>query len=551
MNHDKVKALVNFWAFLDLIRFKGGTANFDPVHREVARFLSMPQANPEKVDFDPLKFRKRFLMMHRSGFKSTMVVGYILWRIYRNPDIRILINSAEKKLSVAFLREINQYLIDGWLQENVWNDRPHIEGPLVPIVPAELKATAKSDRDMFASLIAQKTVWHAEAIQVIRPSMLKEPTIQVTSARVSDTGFHFDLIINDDLVTFQNSDNIDKARKIYTQAADLVSVLDPMAWVNIATLNGKPFGEFIGREIIVTGTPYFYWDYNVHLQNSDDLGFAKFVRNIYANGVDSTDGYTCPSRFNDEYAKELRQQLVNSRGVKAWTAQYLLKVTSSESQALSHEGITRIAMHNITPMPNGVVEVNIGGDKKVLRCIAALDPAATVEKYSNWSGFVIGGVDDKNNLYIVGGFKDKHTPSALAERCLRILQFYQVWKLVIEAGVGLSAAVIDTFRLVFQDKLPCLFVPYTPTGDKVDRINWALEPYLGKDRVASMFVCDVLYDALVDEIQLFDPEASSNSDDLLDSIQILINSLVKSRGVRRRQMFEQAMPVNTKYGGFL
>lgn len=546
----KIKALVDFWYFLDFINFKGGVKNFDPVHEEVARFLSSAQAAKNKVDFDPLERRKRFLMMHRSGFKSTLVVGYVLWRIYRNPNIRILINSAEKKLSIAFLREITQYLIDGELQDRLWNDRPHITGPLVPVLSADKKGMNKSDRDMFASIIAQKTIWHSEAIQVIRPATLKEPTVGITSARTSDTGFHFDLIINDDLVTFLNSDSPDKARKIYQQAADLTSVLDPMYLAEIGEVKGKVFKEWVGREIITTGTPYFHWDFNVHLSNSENLGYVKFVRNIYKNGIDASDGYTCPSRFDNKYVAELRNELINSRGVKAWSAQYLLKVVAAEHQTLRFDNVVKIGLSYIHIQGNGVVSVTIGSDLRQIRCIAALDPAATINKHSNHSGFVIGGIDSMNNLYILGGFKEKLTPSSLAERCLKLLKFYGVWRLVIESGVSLANAVMDTFKLVFSGRHQCAFIPYTPKGDKNERIGWALEPYLGQDPVANIYVVETLWNPLVEEIQLFDPDAKDNMDDLLDSIHILINSVKKSSKTKHKKL-TQTVSVNSKYGGYV
>lgn len=547
----KIRALVDFWYFLDFINFKGGVKNFDPVHREVAEFLSAPQMPSSKVDFDPLQRRKRFLMMHRSGFKSTLVVGYLLWRIYRNPNIRILINSAEKKLSIAFLREINQYLIDGDLQDRLWNDRPHIDGPLVPILSADKRSANKSDRDMFADIIAQKTIWHSEAIQVIRSKTLRDPTVAVTSARTSDTGFHFDIIVNDDLVTFLNSDSPDKARNIYQQAADLTSVLDPMFLDEVGEIKGKVFKEWVGREIITTGTPYYHWDFNVHLYNSEDLGYVKFIRNIYANGIDASDGYTCPSRFDDKYVNELRNELINSRGVKAWSAQYLLKVVAAEHQTLQFDHIQKIGLSYIHPEGLGLVKVAVGTDLRQIRCIAALDPAATIAKHSNHSGFVVGGLDKQNNLYLVGGFKEKLTPSNLAERSLRILMHFGIMKLVIESGISLANAIIDTFKLIFSGRYQCMFVPFTPKGDKNERIGWALEPYLGRDPVAKIYVVETLWNPLVEEIQLFDPDASENMDDLLDAIQILVNSLKKSSRQQARQNYQQNIRVNTKYGGYV
>lgn len=543
----KVKCLYDFWAFLDLISFHGGVKNFDPVHKKLAYFLAMPQM-PEKALKEPREnYLKRFVMMHRSGFKSSLIVAYVLWRIYRNPNIRILYNACDKALSLSFLREITQYLIDSELQDTVWNARPHIKGVLVPVVPADKRLGRQQyDKDMYASIIAEKTIWTQEAIQVIRTDILKEPTVQVTSANRADTGMHYDIIINDDLVNFANSDKRDKAQKVFVQAADLLSVLDPIRESKV----GSKFTEPLGREIVVTGTPYFRWDYNVYLnENAIRLGYKKFVKNIYANGVDSSDGYTCPSRFNDDYVKQLRFEIIQARGMKAWAAQYLLKCVDDESKVFSNSSIVRLMPESIRIKPGGIADVRIDGTDYSLRIQAALDTATSTASTANSSACVIGGLLPTGDLVIVGGFKEHYAPNALTKHCYKVWGQYQVYRATVEVPPGLGTNILEVFNLLRPKEARLLIVPYAPKGDKNSRMIFALDPFIGKDTPYRLYIADHLYDYLADEVDLFDPDSDNNDDDFMDACHILATSCPKHKG--KRMSNTPPIKVNKRYGGFL
>lgn len=545
------KALNNYWAFIEHIKFKGGIANFDPVHRELAFFLMAPQLPQhilarEGLEGTPKDYGRRALFMHRSGLKSTMLVGYLLWRIYRNPDIRILLNCCDKDLARSFLREITQYLVDGELQDRVWNNRPHIKGPLVPVVPADRKIGRIYDKDMFASIIAQKTVWSQDQIQVIRPGILKEPTVGLSSVKTTETGMHYDIIANDDLVNFDNSDTPDKARKIYRNVSDLISVLDPVREIEVS----EGFTETVGREIITTGTPYFDWDYNVNLiAEHEKLNYRMFWRNIYANGIDSSEGYTCPSRFNDETVEEIRNELIQARGAKAWAAQYLLKTIADEDRAFSHDKIVELEDNNIRVEYNGLVSVKVYGTWQQMRTFSAIDPASSTTSRANHSALVIGGLLDNGDLCIVGGFKSRHTPTKLADAAYAIWNSYGTRRAWVETPVGLGTNIIELFNLRKPSNMFVVLEQTIPRGAKNERISYTLEPWLGHDTANKVWICSSLYRKLINEVVTYDITVEDNDDDLLDSLQMLAARLPKR--IQSAKGGNQYRPkVDKRYGGF-
>lgn len=544
---DKVRALHDFWFFIDMCKFKGGTKNFDPVHRELALFLSSPQLPPDKLKHPREHYLKRFVMMHRSGFKSTMVVLYVLWRIYRNPNIRILYNGCDKDLTESFLSEIAQYFVDGRLQKEVWNTRPHIDGPLVPKLSAEDKIGRAYDRDVFAKIIAQKVVWNNEKIQVIRSDIFKEPTIDTTSVRVSDTGQHVDLVINDDLVTFDNSDKPEKAKKVFIKAADMVSVLDPFRESEIC----EGFTEILGREVITTGTPYFSWDYNVHLEKEHKrLGYIYFRRSLYVDDKKSS-GYTCPSRFNDKVEQEMKTEIVQARGLKTWMAQYLLKIVSDENAVLKSDKVTKIDSSQLKLVSSSVVEVRIEGETYEVRIQAALDPAASEATTANHSAMLIGGYLPDGDFLIVGGFKKKLTAAKLVKECFKWWSNFNLGKATIETPPSTGNTYVELFNRFRPDRARTVIHGVKPVINKNLRIETTLEPFLGDATLERIYCVESIYKELCEEIDSIDLTAEVNDDDLLDALEQLI-SATPLRHKRRKptNYYKDYAEINQQYGGF-
>lgn len=555
----KYRALLDCWYFFDMTEFKGGTKNFDEVHREINLWCTEPQRKPYKYH----KTRKRLLILSRGHLKTTYIVGYLLWRFYRNPNLRVLLNSGETGLAGAMLRELTLYYEDGDLQDYIWNDRPHIEGPMIPVLSSDKRALSKQERTLFADITAQKTVWNADMIQFIRPKKMKEPSIWISSANRRDTGYHCDLLINDDLVDWKNSDTPEKAKKIYTQASDLKSVQDPPTEYCIAVIGNIEEKEITGNEVITTGTPYFAWDYNVRLkENAERLKYSAFVRNIYNNSIDDTDGYTFPKKFNKQYLDDIRNELMLEnphRGLKAFSAQYLLKIVADDNALLVSSAVQHLSARDVNPgnNANALFEFSSGVTKSLdLRAI--LDIATTTESYSNKSCLGVLGTDLHNNIWVVDGFLDKYQPANLCRRTIQILRRWNIHKLTVEAG-AISDGIISTMQLVGKEMQYVLLIDKFDTRigkSKTQGIIDALEPYLSKDQIKNIFVIEHLYTLIKQQVDLFDITSENNEDDVLDMLKIAILSSRK-KSIRDKRFIDNLIhihspgPLDRRYGGDL
>jgi hypothetical protein len=327
INEHKKQALFDIWAFCDLIKFQGGMKEFDSFHIRMSEhytdvlkpeFLKALSIDPEGFLHTPSTFVN---IVPRGYLKSTVnTVLYALWRIYRNPNIRINIDTNNQPLAYSFIRQLRSYLEDTELVDKVWDARVHIPGKLIPNLKVTRLARGASSDD--TESVDNKIIWNNVALQVIRTKKLKEPTVAIGSANSINTGNHYDLVIFDDVVDYSNSNTLDKREKLKRWVNEVESQLDPCAVVNV---EGSifPLQDIVGLKMI-NGTPYYDEDlYSQFIKRSNESPrVSVFYENIYVNGKDDSEGYNWHKRFNKATIADIRERIDDP---KVFAAQYELK----------------------------------------------------------------------------------------------------------------------------------------------------------------------------------------------------------------------------------
>jgi hypothetical protein len=552
----RVRALHDYWAFIDLLKFKGGTSSFGSVHEDLVRFVTQPQTGV--VVEDEGDVNRRLVMMPRGHLKSTVCsVGYVLWRIYRNPGIRIVVGTAEKKLSLAFIRELKQYLEDETLQQRVWNNRPHISGRLIPVMDTSVKKrrNQKVDREEEAAYTEaedKKVVWRADAIQVLRDDIMKEPTVWAVSVGTTITGDHADLLILDDIVTFKNVRTPQLIAKTREWAEDMESVLDPQRETTTGT--GKnALTEQIGDEVLCLGTRYAKGDYWGFLLGEKDGGeedlevedrdrYQTFIRNIYVNGENDNDGYLWPERFN---AEVLRKKKATLRNPRKWASQYLNRIISDEEQVFKKDLVQYIHFQSLD-IKDGVVEIRFPNTVTpvVVRPVLVVDPAISQASTADNTCLMVGGLDHEQNLYVFDAKVGRFTPSQTIDHVFTLADKWKLHGVTIE-NVGFQASLCYSLRDEMRKRRPLVIREYKPhgLGRKEDRIIAALEPIFANSKIyMTGWMAQV--QQLMEEIEFFG--ASGIKDDCLDAMSVIVQTAVATPK-RKPRVFTQAF--NSKYGG--
>lgn len=168
---------------------KGKSAvKLSPFHKELCNFIT-----------DDMN-RKKLVLVPRGHLKSSLItIGYSLFRIINNPNIRILLLNATWQMAVDFLTEIKRHL-----REN--EDLIKLYGDL-----SEGAEEWSSDR------ITLKRTDHN----------IKGPTVWATGIESNLVGSHPDLIILDDVVNRDNSETSEQITKVTDRYRDTLDLLEP------------------------------------------------------------------------------------------------------------------------------------------------------------------------------------------------------------------------------------------------------------------------------------------------------------------------------------
>lgn len=141
--------------------------------------------------------KRKLVVMPRGAFKSSLgSVAYPIWRLLKDPDLTILLDSELYTNSKNLLREIKGHLASS----------------------------------RFTSIFGQVegSKWdEGEIIFSTRTRNRKEASITVGGIGTTKVGQHYDLIIGDDYNSAQNSDSPEKCQKVIDHFKYNLNILNP------------------------------------------------------------------------------------------------------------------------------------------------------------------------------------------------------------------------------------------------------------------------------------------------------------------------------------
>ena len=261
------------------IRLKENIKSLYQFNKEILGYSAM-QESPHRLMCDSVENgdKKQLQLWPRGFFKSSCItVGYVLYRIIKDPNIRILIANSTLSNAKSFLREIK-----GHLENN------------------------EKLREIIGDQVNKDSKWtETEIIVRGRTKNLKEPTVQVAGVGQSLVSQHYDCIICDDVENADSVNTRELLEKTKSWFKLLYSLLNPDC------------------QLIVIGTRYHFNDlYGYLIKNFSD----EFKPQIHS--VFNEDGSPIfPERFSLEHIEELKK----SQGSYIFSCQYLNNPVDSES----------------------------------------------------------------------------------------------------------------------------------------------------------------------------------------------------------------------------
>ncbi len=224
------------------------------------------------------------LLAPRGHLKSTVATTcYPLWRLAKNPGLRILI--------IAETQGIARKLLDAIKQHITLND---------------------AFRKRFGTWDANAAKWTEDSITIPRNRVVKEPSLACGGVLGNLVSMHNDLIILDDVVSNTNSYTPGQREKL----------LDWFTSVILPSL--EPEGQ-----LCIVGTRWHQQDLYGHILTSPGFNhWRKIVQRAEWKDEGGAKRVLYPERFSERKLDELRSMM----GINSYSLQMLNDVSSTESE---------------------------------------------------------------------------------------------------------------------------------------------------------------------------------------------------------------------------
>lgn len=246
-------------------------------HQELCDFIQKPK-------------RKKLVLMPRGSFKSSVTtVGFSVYSLVKNPNLRILVAGETQKNATKFVKEIRAHFQD--------NDK---------------------FRRVYGDWVSKDNIWRDNEFIINRRTIVKkESSVMAASLeKQSTTSQHYDLIILDDPCSQNNVNSPDQIQKTIDYYKLLLSVLEP---------DGM---------IIVIGTRYSPMDLYGYLSDPDSP--EKDTIDITVKEAIDDDGNLL---FPEVLTKEFLEEQRKSQGEWIFHCQYLNRPVSPDTCFFPQSGI--------------------------------------------------------------------------------------------------------------------------------------------------------------------------------------------------------------------
>lgn len=324
-------------------------------HRQLCKFVNNDRG------------RKKLLLLPRGHLKSTLItIGYSVFRIIQNPNIRILIRNATWQMAVDFLSEIKKHLTEN---ETVLR--------------------------LYGNVAENPVEWSQDRITLRRTATnIKGPTVWATGIESNLVGAHPDLIIDDDLVNRDNIATMDQMNKIIMRYKDTLDLLEP------------------GGQYLAIGTRWNEGDlysWILDPENNVRQSYDVMIKKAYEGNLETSEGFVplWPAKFTQ---KELQTRL-REKGWYEFSSQYLNNCVPDESADFKKRWFKYYDIEDIRG--------------KELNKVITVDPAISVDKDADYTAIVVSGIDQFGNIFILDLDKGHWNPNQIIRR---IFDLSELWK---------------------------------------------------------------------------------------------------------------------------
>lgn len=346
------------------------TADFETAYYTVCKYITCRSLQPlhASIIHNVSDNQASMDLAPRGHGKSTIGdVDFCITKVLRNPDIRIMIGSKTQTQASAFLKEI----------------RTHFEQNVNLI---RIFGDWKKSRD---------NVWNDKEFTINRRTVIKkEATVSALGASGAVVSKHFDIIIGDDLVGFENA-RTEAQRKVLKEwfYSSLYPTLEP------------------DGEIHILGTRYSPMDLY------EDLIKSKNYKINVQQAITVKDGQEY-SLWESKFSLEKLRSIREEAGLIIFNMQYQNNTELAKGKIFKYKYFKHFEEYEVDYDLNRV-RVKVLDSQGVpywipVRIYMGADLAISEDETSNNDYFVLTviGVDKNKNVYVLDYLKERLTFNA-------------------------------------------------------------------------------------------------------------------------------------------
>lgn len=346
------------------------TADFETAYYTVCKYITCRSLQPlhASIIHNVSDNQASMDLAPRGHGKSTIGdVDFCITKVLRNPDIRIMIGSKTQTQASAFLKEI----------------RTHFEQNVNLI---RIFGDWKKSRD---------NVWNDKEFTVNRRTVIKkEATVSALGASGAVVSKHFDIIIGDDLIGFENA-RTEAQRKVLKEwfYSSLYPTLEP------------------DGEIHILGTRYSPMDLY------EDLIKSKNYKVNVQQAITVKDGQEY-SLWESKFSLEKLRSIREEAGLIIFNMQYQNNTELAKGKIFKYKYFKHFEEYEVDYDLNRV-RVKVLDSQGVpywipVRIYMGADLAISEDETSNNDYFVLTviGVDKNKNVYVLDYLKERLTFNA-------------------------------------------------------------------------------------------------------------------------------------------
>ena len=334
----------------------------------------VPQVHKTLCDFLSSPGLRKSIVLPRGFLKTTVCsTAYPIWRVIRDPDIRILITQNRSDNAEKILQSVRMVFEKNALFQTLYPE----------ILPDY-----------------RKVRWSNRAAEVARKSGHPEATFESAGVRTALTSRHYDVIIEDDIIA-ASKDDMTGIEAIPSRE----EVDKAIGWHKLATslLTNPKTGE-----IINVGTRWAKYDVVEHIL-TEQKDYYKF---FHLSALDPEGAPTYPERFDLETLSRIKAD----QGTYIYSTQYLNSPIDEDSMVFSPDWIK---FYEYEP--------------ENLHTYILVDPAISEKRKADYSCVMCVGVDSKRNIYVLEYTRKRMNPSALIDEIFSMARRREPLRVGIES----------------------------------------------------------------------------------------------------------------------